>query len=53
MSKYTKAIVAVVAFAANAIYAAISAGPVTNAQWFAIAVSILTTIGVYVFPNSK
>jgi hypothetical protein len=51
MGKYAKTVVAVLAAALVAIQAALSDDVITNAEKFAIAVAVLTALGVWAVPN--
>lgn len=53
LGSYAKTIVAGVLAAAYALQAALTDDTVTTSEWVGIVLAVLTTLGVYVVPNSR
>ena len=52
LGKYAKTVVAVVLAAATAMQAALTDDTVTNTEWVAIGLAVLTALGVWAVPNN-
>lgn len=50
---YAKTVVAVLGAIAVSVGAAITDGVVTPAEWVAVALAVLTALGVYAVPNQE
>lgn len=53
VSRYAKAVVAIIGAVIIAVNVALEDGIFTNDEWFAVAVAAVTAVGVYLFPNSE